>query len=315
MRIPIRSVRSLHSVPSAIRTKLDPSMSIHGLLAAEFALEPPKDTYWGTLIPQMRDFEASTPFFWCESLQRCLPEEAAQVLRRQQERVSADWAIFTAGFPDVPEREYVYAWFLVNTRGFYYETPEMLRYPWVDRLALLPVADLFNHAATGCLVTFTAKGYIVKTDCEFAEGDEVCFSYGEHSNDVLLAEYGFLLEGNNYDKVCIDSFVLSRATEEQKLLLGESDILGGYYIDAEGHLNDTSRQALQLIDGSKDGAPEVNRTTVNAILKKFHNEIKMKQRAINADTDGELAQRETLAARWSQIEAVVERALAAHDES
>ncbi|KAK3190618.1 hypothetical protein K4F52_003309 [Lecanicillium sp. MT-2017a] len=278
--------------------KLDPSMSIHGLLAAEFALEPPRDTYWGTLIQRMRDFEASTPFFWCENLQRCLPEEAAQVLRRQQER-----------------REYVYAWFLVNTRGFYYETPEMLRYPWVDRLALLPVADLFNHAATGCLVTFTAKGYIVKTDCEFAEGDEVCFSYGEHSNDVLLAEYGFLLEGNNYDKVCIDGFVLSGATEEQKVLLGESDILGGYYIDAEGHLNDTARQALQLIDGSRDGAPEESRTTVNAILKKFHNEVKMKQRAINADTDGELAQRETLAARWSQIEAVVERALAAHDES
>jgi len=98
--------------------KLDPIMSIHGLLAAELTLNPPRDTYWGTLVPKLSDFEASTPFFWPEHLHHLLPSEATQLHENQQKNVSRDWKHFHKAFPDTPKLDYVYAWFLVSTRGF-----------------------------------------------------------------------------------------------------------------------------------------------------------------------------------------------------
>lgn len=42
-RVPIRAVRSLHTIPVSISEKLDRSMSIHGLLAAEPTLDIRRD--------------------------------------------------------------------------------------------------------------------------------------------------------------------------------------------------------------------------------------------------------------------------------
>ena len=72
---------------------------------------------------------------------------------------------------------------IINTRTFYYVTAQMEAYPPDDRLALLPVADLFNHAAGGCQVSFTPDGcFSVCADRVYRAGEEVYVSYGEHSN-------------------------------------------------------------------------------------------------------------------------------------
>jgi hypothetical protein len=288
--------------------KLDPSMSIHGLLAAELTLNPPRDTYWGTLVPKRSDFESSTPFFWPKHLHHLLPSEATQLYQNQQKNVSRDWKHFHKVFPNTPEADYVYAWFLVSTRGFYYETPEMLAYPWEDRLALLPVADLFNHAATGCLVTFYTEGYTVRTDRDYEVGDEVCFSYGDHSNDFLLAEYGFCMDNNKNDKVHLDDHILKNIKEEQKSLLSEKNLLGGYTIDSCGTVNERTRLALHALHGGDNDDSSLDER-MKSVLKEFMEQAQETQGAIENLSDEMPRQRALLAERWAQIEAIVKQAI------
>ncbi|KAJ6440681.1 C6 transcription factor [Purpureocillium lavendulum] len=41
-------------------------------------------------------------------------------------RFQVDWQMFSNGFPDELRKDYLYAWLLVNTRTFYFETPAMV---------------------------------------------------------------------------------------------------------------------------------------------------------------------------------------------
>lgn len=134
-------------------------------------------------MPKLSDFKSSTLYFWPKRLHCLLPSEASQLHQDQPGKRVKGLGSFHKAFPDTLGVNYVYAWFLVSTRAFYYETPQMLDYPWKDRLALLPAADLFNHAATGCSVTFCADEYTVEADRDYEVGNEVCLSYGDHSND------------------------------------------------------------------------------------------------------------------------------------
>ncbi|KGQ10280.1 Serine/threonine-protein kinase haspin [Beauveria bassiana D1-5] len=59
----------------------------------------------------------------------------------RQNQVSARLASCKKVLPDLEEQEYLYSWFLVGTRSFYYEIEETLSYPSHDRLALLPPGD------------------------------------------------------------------------------------------------------------------------------------------------------------------------------
>ena len=92
--------------------------------------------------------------------------------------------------------------------------PETQCYSWEDRLALVPVADMFNYADDdACKVSYMPEHYVVTTNRAFDLGEELCISYGDHSNDCLLAEYGFLLAKNRWDVISIDDAVLPRLDE------------------------------------------------------------------------------------------------------
>ena len=91
---------------------------------------------------------------------------------------------------------YLHCWMLVNTRSFYYTTPSMERLPHDDKLAILPIADLFNHADVGYESEFSPKKFTFILDRGYCVGEEVHMSYGSHSNDFLPAEYGFVLTDN-----------------------------------------------------------------------------------------------------------------------
>ncbi|KAJ4161681.1 uncharacterized protein LMH87_007706 [Akanthomyces muscarius] len=171
-------------------------MSIHGLLAADFVLNPPTRN-WVNVIPTVTEFN-SIPFFWPEAAQKMLPGAAKRLLDKQRSTFGRDWEQFQSGYPKVASEDYMHAWFVVSTRAFYQETRQTLRYAWRDRLALLPVADLFNHAAVGCKVSYGADSHEMIADRKYSKGDEACTSYGEHSNDFcwpkLNAEEAALLK-------------------------------------------------------------------------------------------------------------------------
>ena len=101
------------------------------------------------------------PYFWPESLQDVLPHEVKgepgldywffvhgltaliEIIRKQVRRVDEDYACIQAVAP-VSKQAYSYAWFLVNTRVFWWNQTgrEM---PSDECVAMCPILDLFNH--------------------------------------------------------------------------------------------------------------------------------------------------------------------------
>lgn len=314
MTVPISAVQSLHSIPPAISQRLDPDMPIHALLAAELALGQ-GDAVQQSTFPSKADFEASTPFLWSTELQSLLPSRVKELMKKQQDHFNGHWKLFSQGFPKTDKADYLYAWFLINTRTFYYETPETELYPWEDRLALLPVADLFNHSDTGCQVTFSPEYYTYTADRTYEAGEEVYISYGEHSNDYLLAEYGFVLDDNAWDRICLNDVVLPKLSEAQQKALEESDLLGEYTIQPSGEPDEKMGRALLILcSRNGDWRKDMDKVTTKNSKKRHEMEAKLLELAqemlvvaanmldeVNRSSSGQEAQRALLARRWQQI--------------
>ncbi|KAK7985098.1 hypothetical protein PG988_002720 [Apiospora saccharicola] len=188
LEVPARCLRSIETVPKSLSRRLPRDISVHGLLAADLALDS-TDTYaaWNAVCPTPADF-ASMPLHWPPALQELLPGPARALLARQRAKVERDWAaaskLFLSSSSSSPssssppsdangdddddgtekktegdataaaadasakKQRFIHAWLLVNTRTFYHESPRLRRRAKEDRMVLQPVADLFNHAGS-----------------------------------------------------------------------------------------------------------------------------------------------------------------------
>ncbi|KAK2075041.1 hypothetical protein P8C59_009200 [Phyllachora maydis] len=258
LEVPTSALRTLDTVPSALARRLPKDLTVHGLLAADLALDQTaKYAVWNALSPTRASIWSTLPLTWPPALQAHLPEAGQAVLRAQQAKLARDWAAVSqalgrrpfpalssssSGSPGAPlsEADYTYAWLLVETRTFYHSTARTeRRLRRHDHMALQPVADLFNHGEAGCRVAFDAAGFSVYADRAYARGDEVVISYGAHGNDALLVEYGFVLGGeagggNRWDAVGLDGVVVPALGDGQREALEALGFLGGYVLDAEG---------------------------------------------------------------------------------
>jgi len=295
-------------------------MSVHGLLAADLALDKSR-TYklWNAVIPSKSEMEDSCPLAWVAELQTYLPSPAAERLRKQQSKFARDWDEVRLAFSALREDDYRYAWLLVNTRTFYYSTPKTEKlYHKDDRMALQPVADLFNHADEGCAVAFDAESFTIRANRVYEAGEEVFICYGRHANDFLLAEYGFVLEENRWDEVGLDEPVLSYLSGEQRADLEDAGFSGNYRLDADTVCYRTQvavrRMCMpverwrRLVDGLEDA--EVLKGKVNGLIAKLLRAYEKDVLGIIAELegmkDGTADQRGLLIQRWSQVRVLVE---------
>ncbi|KAK2592197.1 hypothetical protein QQS21_010116 [Conoideocrella luteorostrata] len=318
MTIPVHAIRSLDKIPQSITAKLPPDMSIHGLLAAEITLYPARLTSWAKIVPKMADFEDCMPYFWPVTLQHYLPKEAKNLLEKQKYMFSKDWDMYRQAFPTSIMQDFMHAWFLVSTRSFYHETCQTSLYPWHDRLALLPMADLFNHAATGCHVCYSSEHYTITTDREYLNGEEVHISYGDHSNDFLLAEYGFILPDNSHDRVCINDLILGELQAEQRAFLKDKGALGDFMLSVQSQPCSRTKVALQLLcdtvtNDKLDSCHTRSGTDLYLpqLLTKFLDEIQDIKKAILGNIAGNSTQQSLLMQRWNQIEVIVKQTIEA----
>lgn len=318
------AVRSLHSISETVSSQLPAGLSFHGVLAADLALDKSAGfASWKKLLPTRADFAASMPFTWPEELQKLLPKSVGDIVQKQHAKFKRQWGAVAKAFPSLTRDEYMYFWLVVNTRTFYLETPELEAFPWEDRLALLPIADLFNHADQGCHVAYSAEeGYTITASRRYEAGEEVFASYGDHSNDLLLAEYGFVMAGNKRDAVCLDEVILPRLSPAQKKEL-ESNGHGGPYMLASG--SEPSRHlvaVLQMLTSSGESPPTLYDDTdkvpvleagAEKLLKALISEaLETTQRVMRKVHDlqvGEPMQRDMLYRRWQQIESMLSQAI------
>lgn len=319
-------------------------MTVHGLLATDLALNVPANTkkyaQWDAVVPSWDDIQQSMPLTWPMTLQDLLPTAAKSILNKQRKNFEKDWAAVSAKFPFVEKGgikpsctrdEYLYAWMLVNTRTFYFVTPQTEKLPTADHMALQPVADLFNHTDLGgCSVIYDyTDTFSFRNAKPYEKGEEVYISYGTHHNDFLLVEYGFVLGKNVWDEVCLDEAILSSLSQRQKDDLEDVSFLGNYVLDKDTVCHRT-QVALRLlltdmrngisvdqwqafVNGMDDGEKSRKRAdaVLVSLLKDYGSEVHDKIKELKnlklevAETLNE-SRKNLLLTRWEQIRGLVE---------
>ena len=198
---------------------------------------------------------------------RSLPAGVVEMLDAQAIRHRQDFDMAITQIPSAKdayqrsnrhaEDSFNYGWCIVNTRCLYFDPPAISTQPTKPHndplltseelarirnqshdgnrfMVLCPLIDLFNHTsdpASACKVTHDSFGFTV-TSPEVSTGDEdeeVFVSYGTHSNDFLLVEYGFVLpDDNQHDSISLDSVVLATLSVQQRRRLYAKGYLGEY---------------------------------------------------------------------------------------
>lgn len=354
LTVPVSALRTKDTVPTTIVASLPKDVTVHGLLAADLALNQAandnKYSKWQAVVPTVEDIKQSMPLTWPASLQSLLPAGASQLLDKQRAKFDKDWNTVSAAFPiegkakakagpvrkECTRDEYLYAWLLVNTRTFYFVTPKTEKLPKEDHMALQPVADLFNHTdRDGCHVTFDhADSFAFRTTRAYEKGDEVHISYGSHSNDFLLVEYGFVLAQNHWDEVRLDEDVIMPAlSRRQREELEDVGFLGNYVLDNDTLCHRTQVALRQMavtsryggltmdewrkfVSGLDDGEKSQAKVDAQAVrlLEKYEATIKTKEKELrklrfqeeDGDEDMNKGRRDTLLGRWEQIRTLVE---------
>lgn len=269
--MPVSALRTRDTVTSQLKKALPKELTIHGLLAADLALNQPANNReyaaWNRVVPTWEEIQLSMPLTWPASLQSHLPFAAKQLIDKQRKKFERDWGLVSGCFPlaavkgqgtndivlgtSCSRDEYMYNWLLVNTRTFYFVTPRTEKLPKEDHMALQPVADLFNHTDKGgCHVTFDHAGsFSFKTTRAYDKGEEVHISYGSHSNDFLLVEYGFVLPSNSWDEARLDDALVPALSRSQKEDLEDVGFLGDYVLDKDTVCHRTEVAARILLTG------------------------------------------------------------------
>ena len=315
-------MRTSDRVPKRISRKLPKLITVQGLLAADLALnQTTKFKEWDAVTPTREDIWASLPLTWHPDLQALLPGSGKDLLKKQSAKLKRDWDMVQPAFPTASYDDYLYAWLLVNTRTFYYTNKKTEKLPPHECMVLQPVADLFNHADEGCGVQFDATSFEFLSKRSYEEGEEVYISYGSHSNDLLLVEYGFILETNRWDEACIDDVVLPELSSRQKEQLEERGFLGKYMVDAENVCHRT-QVALRILcvsrekweafaDGMDDGEKEQEKVDrlLLSMLKKYEKVATKRVVEVGAIGVGEECHRDLLSRRWKQIQSLMANAI------
>ncbi|CZT40887.1 uncharacterized protein RSE6_00558 [Rhynchosporium secalis] len=332
LSVPLLALRTVNTVRKEISQAL-PETTVHNLLATDLALDETIDyAPWRAVLPTQDSFKDSMPLLWPSSLQALLPPQAAKLLANQRTKLKQDWGLTSTAYPTIAYEVYVHSWLLINTRTFYFVTPKQRgvkpspapknRY---DCLALNPFADYFNHtvSSAACNVSFSPDGCSITASGPIKKGEEVYISYGNHSNDFLLAEYGFILAGdtNRWDEVVLDSHVLDLLSADKKAILQEEGFLGNYVLDRETVCHRT-QVALRLsflsvgrwrrfVAGMDDG--EKDQVTVDEVLRKllekYQADATENIRLASCLEEGTADQRQTLSIRWLQINVLLQVAI------
>lgn len=278
------------------------------------------------------------PLLYPPPLQALLPPAAAALLENQKRKLLLDWTAVSTAFPDLEYNTYLLAWLLINTRTFYFVSPTAKNVPpnRDDCMALNPFADYFNHTSSPnpsapasqaqpqpCEVSFTSAGYNIRSSSPIKKGQEIYISYGNHSNDFLLAEYGFILPGSNnsWDEIPIDACILPLFSAPQKSALDAAGFLGKYVLDASQICYRTQTALLTLLvpigrwqriaDGFEDGEKyqdEIDKILLKA-LKIYQKEVKRSLKEIGALKEGLVDQKDMLKRRWEQIDVLLQSAV------
>lgn len=166
-----------------------------------------------------------TPHFCSQSELDCVPMVRNLVTKTLQGLYSSFASAFACALCEccgrklvdlVANEELLLMYYLVNSRSVYCD-PGIIRKSCSGGLsflsddpsmALAPFLDLFNHSdsveteSNLCLDSVSGElKYQLVTRTALGADSELFINYGNHDNFKLLMEYGFVIEGNRYEKI------------------------------------------------------------------------------------------------------------------
>lgn len=345
--------------PAVRSLKLPPRTSVHGRLAAYLALsyDDPSSKYrpWQDVWPQSSDFQTILPLYWPSHLQNLLPHGAhgkplsqpafhpqtsltpPVILTKQRAKMDKDWQNVSRFVRRLEKPSFTYAWQIINTRTFYWEYPDLPKaHPRLpkkrhqmtsdDCYAMCPFIDYFNHAPHGCIPAHDAAGYSITADRDYPAGEELFFSYGAHSNDLLLVEYGFVLEQNSDDSLPLDHLVLSRLDADQVATLKADGFYANYTLSPREPvvchrtqavlrlLTLPERRYAAFVSGTDEGPADqarVNEYLVGLLVEYERQIMDILEEVEGLVVGGEVKpeQKSVLLLRWRQIRDMVRTAV------
>ncbi|SZF05253.1 unnamed protein product [Blumeria hordei] len=321
LEVPFTALYTPESVPNPIRAAARQTRA-HGLLAAALASNTPPA--WSAVLPTRADLEASMPLCWPDALLFHLPPAASQLLKEQAAKLRADWASVSSAINHIKQRHYRYNWLLVNTRSFYFVPPTQRHRPPAPSncLALNPFADCLNHSSTpSATVKPCGTSFVVSANTNIEADEEISISYGNHSNDFLLVEYGFIMEKNPWDEFLLDPWILARMSQAQINELDREGFLGSYILDRNTVCYrtqvalrllctslDSWKNFLKGLDGTKNDERSY-RDLLYQILEECRDHIPPTLAKISSFDDRFKSQKSTLTHRWNQIDLLVRAAM------
>jgi hypothetical protein len=322
LSVPHSVLRTAQTVPKTISRKLA-DISVHGLLAVDLLFDnSPARAAWRAVLPAATDLFKAMPYTWEPALQALLPPFAKSLLENQQRKFLKDWNVVSQAFQGLDERSYLYRWLIVNTRTFYWTAPgtKRPRAPH-DCMALNPFADYFNHADEGCSVQYGPVGFKIFAERVYEEGEEINISYGSHSNDFLLTEYGFILSENKWDEIRLDHIIISELSTKQRDQLEGIGFLGKYVLDKYTvcHRTQVAVRSFcvplskwhQFVNGEDDGEDDQVKAdqVLLKLLKRYKEQATEASEQVASLEVGHFNQREMLDRRWKQIGVLLQAAI------
>ncbi|OPB38579.1 hypothetical protein A0O28_0016850 [Trichoderma guizhouense] len=323
LKVPISALRTLSNTPKDITKKLS-GATVHSILAVSLCLSDGTGIdKWTPVFPSRRDIASSLPICWPAKLRSLLPPGAKALLAAQQDKFNKDWVLVTAAYPKLNKDDYLYSWLLINTRTFYHTDRNTEKLPRDDRMALQPVADLFNHTPEGyCVAAFDDKFFTFTTTRTHQPGEEVFIRYGPHANDKLLVEYGFTLPSsvNPWDETCLDSYICPSLSSDQRHHLEAVGFWGKYMLDGQTACYRTYvalrmlclplNRWQDILDGTRDEDEDsvIIDAALLKVLTKYDADVTSaleQLEQLEASSVGDEEMRGILTDRWLQIKHLV----------
>lgn len=244
------------------------------------------------MLPSMEDF-ALMPIHWSDETCKLSPDSTQKSSLKVRDRFENDYKLIcdliqTKTDLDVttllPRQDVLLSWLCINSRCLYMNLPTSKN--TADNFTMAPYVDFMNHSCDDhCTLKIDGKGFQVLSTCSYNIDDQVYLSYGPHSNDFLLCEYGFIIPGNKWNDLDVSKYIIPLLKPEQVEFLQENDYFDNYTMTKDDISFRTqvalatlqekdpknSRKLSALINGINDG--EVFRSHSNVLLTAILNKV------------------------------------------
>lgn len=145
------------------------------------------------------------------------------------------------------KHDFQWSWLVVNSRCIYQELSSQSTRD--DNYACSPLIDMINHVPSDvphCKLSYDIKGLSIITQSSYRPGAEVFISYGAHSNEHLLCDYGFVIPHNSDNSLDLDDVVCKLLESWHISMLMELGYYEDYTIDLQGMMSFRTEVALRV---------------------------------------------------------------------